>query len=217
MSNVLYVFSPNANVVKGTHAPNTPIVIQAKNVALTDIIPNQFKNSRIKYFDNYVKSCPLHYALCDFPEPFYPKQVANPYVVESYDSEEEDNEGNDEEYQSDDDINSLDNDMVEASDHGMMINSPPRLKNHIHFSSSSPSPPFAEASPPPQAITIPPIAIPICTTATFQEEYSSNFQSIVLSQLSLLVYMNQSLRKRLTKVENYVVSIKHIIALVDDD
>ncbi|CAI9302981.1 unnamed protein product [Lactuca saligna] len=36
-------------------------------------------NLGIEDFFNYVKSCPLLYAFCDFPNPFYPKQVCELY------------------------------------------------------------------------------------------------------------------------------------------
>lgn len=44
MSKVLYVFAPDANVVKGSHAIDTPIVVQEHNVSFLDIIPNQYKD-----------------------------------------------------------------------------------------------------------------------------------------------------------------------------
>ncbi|CAI9281179.1 unnamed protein product [Lactuca saligna] len=134
MSKVLYVFAPNANVFKGPHAPDTPIVVQANNIGFSYIIPNQYKNSAIEDFDNYVKNCPLHYIFCDFPEPFYPKQVymhltqhmddwvAILYIVESSEYDEECGEGNnedekddvdDEEDEFDVDTNTLDADMRE--------------------------------------------------------------------------------------------------------
>ena len=70
MPKALYVFDPNANVTKGPHDPDSPIVIQANNMAFSDVIPNQFKNSWIKDLVNCIKSCPLHYAFCDFSKPF---------------------------------------------------------------------------------------------------------------------------------------------------
>ncbi|CAI9260603.1 unnamed protein product [Lactuca saligna] len=46
----------------------------------------QYGNSEIKEFINYVKSNPLQYALCDFLDPFYPKQVCDFYYSCSVDS-----------------------------------------------------------------------------------------------------------------------------------
>ncbi|CAI9267730.1 unnamed protein product [Lactuca saligna] len=103
-----------------------------------------------------------------------------------------------------------------------MTNSPPRLNQHIHFSSTSTSstnpsaddiihhgssPPEVEtidplihvvssprpASPSPQVATVPPMPIPIQTIATFKGETSSNFQMIMISKISLLVHMTLSL------------------------
>lgn len=76
MSKVIYVFASDDDVVKSPHAPDTPIFVQANNIAFSDIIPNQLKNFGIEIFVNYVKTYPLcYYAFCDFLEPFYPKQV----------------------------------------------------------------------------------------------------------------------------------------------
>ncbi|CAI9279127.1 unnamed protein product [Lactuca saligna] len=70
-------------------------------------------------------------------------------------------------------------------------------------------------SPPPQAETAP------IMTDTFhqdnQGESSSNFETVVLSQLSLIVQLTQSMNKRLTKVERDVDTIKRLMALDDDD
>ena len=63
-------------------------------------------------------------------------------------------------------------------------------------------------SPSHQPVTIPLVAIPIHTSATFQGDYSSNFQMIVLSRLSLLLKMNLSFGKRLNKLESDVTDIK---------
>ncbi|CAI9271293.1 unnamed protein product [Lactuca saligna] len=48
-------------------------------------------------------------------------------------------------------------------------------------------------------------------------ESSSNFQTILLSQLSLLVQISQSLGERLTRVKKDVPDIKCIMTLSDDD
>lgn len=52
------------------------------------------------------------------------------------------------------------------------------------------------ASHSPQAETVPPVSTPIKTTSFHQynyEEFSSNFETVVLSQLSLIVQITQSL------------------------
>ncbi|CAI9289697.1 unnamed protein product [Lactuca saligna] len=72
---IMFAFAPNANVIKGPHAHDSPIIVQANNVAFSNVIPKQFVNSRIKDFINYVKSCHLRYAFCNFPVLFYHKQV----------------------------------------------------------------------------------------------------------------------------------------------
>lgn len=83
----MYEFAPNVNVVKGPHAPDSPIFIQANNVALCDFIPKQFMNSRIEDCVNYVKICPLRYDFCDFSDPFYHKQVFKFYYSLYVDSD----------------------------------------------------------------------------------------------------------------------------------
>ena len=50
-----------------------------------------------------------------------------------------------------------------------------------------------------------------------QEESNSNFQTVVLYQLSLIMHITQSLGKRMTKVERDVADIKRFMALFDDD
>ncbi|CAI9303006.1 unnamed protein product [Lactuca saligna] len=222
MSKVLYVFSHDDNVVKGPHAPDTPIVIQANNVAFSNMIPNQYKNSRIEdmtTMSKYIlfvmhfvifqircilRKCPLFESLYDFlnqkttQKLFLYKNVglqcqpwslhttsnshikdyqcgpidgdihltrcveywvANPYVVESYYFNKEDDEGDEdddavdkeEDVDHEDDESEVDTktsniDMEEASTQGM-TNSPPRLNHHIHFSSTFTSSitPYAEA------------------------------------------------------------------------
>lgn len=42
------MFAPDANAVIGLHAPHTPIVDQADNVAFSDIIPNQLRIQGLK-------------------------------------------------------------------------------------------------------------------------------------------------------------------------
>lgn len=79
ISKVLYKFAPNVNVIKGPYSPNSLIIIQANNLAFSNIILKQFTNSGNEDFINYVKSCTLRYAFPDFPEPFYPKQVCELY------------------------------------------------------------------------------------------------------------------------------------------
>ncbi|CAI9285227.1 unnamed protein product [Lactuca saligna] len=87
MTKSLYKFLPNTNVVKGPHALDSPIIIQANNVAFSDYIPKQFDNSGIEDFFDYVKSCTHRYTFCDFLDPFYPKQVCEFYYFCSVDSD----------------------------------------------------------------------------------------------------------------------------------
>ncbi|CAI9296815.1 unnamed protein product [Lactuca saligna] len=79
MLKLLHEFNPNASIIKGSHTSYFTITIQPTNVAFSDEIPKQFTNSGIEDFVYYVKSCPLRYVLCDFPNPFYPKQVCEFY------------------------------------------------------------------------------------------------------------------------------------------
>ncbi|CAI9275846.1 unnamed protein product [Lactuca saligna] len=80
MSKPLYEFGPNTNIITGPHTPNSIIIIQWNNVEFSDEILKQFANSGIEDFVNYVKSGPLQYAFCDFPDPFCHKQLMNvPY------------------------------------------------------------------------------------------------------------------------------------------
>ena len=92
------------------------------------------------------------------------------------------------------------------------------MKRHIRFSSTSSSTPFADdvvqcgSTPPlvltvdpqiqdeifarltfpsPQAENVPPMPTPIQTTTVYHGESSSNFETILLSQLSLLVKITQ--------------------------
>ena len=61
---------------------------------------------------------------------------------------------------------------------------------------------------------------PIITIAPHQgdqEESSSNFETVVLSQISLIVQLTQSMDKRLTLVERDMATIKRLMALGDDD
>lgn len=81
----LYEFLPNANVIKGPHAHDSPIIVQANNMSFSNFIPKQFLNSGIEDFINYVKSCHLRYAFCNFPVLFYPKQVCEFYYSCSID------------------------------------------------------------------------------------------------------------------------------------
>ena len=66
MSKPLYMFAPSANVIKGPHAPDLPIIIQSTNVVFSDEIPKQFVRLGIKDFINYFKSRPLRYAFCKY-------------------------------------------------------------------------------------------------------------------------------------------------------
>ncbi|CAI9287306.1 unnamed protein product [Lactuca saligna] len=86
MSKALFEFSPNANVVKGPHTHDSPIVIQANNRTFYDVIPKYFVNSGIKDFINYVKSYSLRYVFYDFPHIFYPNKVCEFYYSCSFDS-----------------------------------------------------------------------------------------------------------------------------------
>ncbi|KAL7587603.1 hypothetical protein Lser_V15G38004 [Lactuca serriola] len=86
MSNPLYEFAPSANTIKGPHAFDTTIIIQSKNVAFYDEIPKQFVNSGIEDFVKFFKSGPLWYVVCNFPNPFYPKQVCEFYYTCSVDT-----------------------------------------------------------------------------------------------------------------------------------
>ncbi|CAI9268605.1 unnamed protein product [Lactuca saligna] len=233
MSKPLYEFGPNVNVVKGPHAHDFPIIIQANNVEFSDYIPKHFMNSG-KDFVDYVKSFPLRYPLCDFLEPFYPKQdakwIVNTYIIQSSDSEEGDDEvdseeGVDEE-ETDNEKDELSTDKGEVFVQGM--NSPPRMNKHIRFLSTSSSTPFTDdvlqrgstphfvettepliqdvisprtTSPHQQVETVPPMPTHIQTATIYQGESSSNFDTTVLSQFSLLVKTTQSLGERLSKVE----------------
>lgn len=57
----------------------------------------------------------------------------------------------------------------------------------------------------------------IKTPTFYQWESSSNFQTTMLSQLSLLVKLTQSMGERLTNVEKDVADLKHFMILGDDD
>ncbi|CAI9274151.1 unnamed protein product [Lactuca saligna] len=75
-------------------------------------------------------------------------------------------------------------------------------------------------SPSPQVEIVPPLLTPIKTVAFHQddqEESNSNFQIVVLSQVSVIVKITQSLEKRLTKAKKDVADMKRLIALVDID
>lgn len=69
----------------------------------------------------------------------------------------------------------------------------------------------------PQAENVPPMPTLIKTPTFYQWESSSNFQTTVLSQLSLLVKLTQSMGERLTNVEKDVADLKHFMILGDDD
>ncbi|CAI9285085.1 unnamed protein product [Lactuca saligna] len=229
MSKVLYEFSPNTNVVKGPHAPDSPIVIQAYNVTFSDVISKQFMNSGIKDFINYVKSFPLRYAFYNFVDPFYPKQFTScdpskytlrqcfgvgwKYLSRVIEDDDENNdEDNEEGVDDEEEANELATDKGEAFVHGM--NSPPILNKHIRLCSTSSSttstndivqrgssPPKIEPTDPliqdvtsqrsmshsPQAATAPPMLMHIQTASFYQGESSSNFQTTMIFQLSLLV------------------------------
>ncbi|XP_023770756.1 uncharacterized protein LOC111919426 [Lactuca sativa] len=123
------------------------------------------------------------------------------------------------------------------------LNSPPRLNKHIRFRSTSSTtaandtvqcgstPPQMEdtdpliqdvtsrrsTSPSPQAAIAPPMLTCIQTASFYQGESSSNFQTTMLFQVSLLVQITQSLGERLTIVEKDVADMKFFMILADDD
>ncbi|CAI9293507.1 unnamed protein product [Lactuca saligna] len=89
MPKPFYELSPNVDVVKGPYAPDSLIIIQANNMAFSDEISQQFTNSRIEDFIDYVKSFPIRYAFCNFQCSFYPKQVCEFYYSCSSDSDDQ--------------------------------------------------------------------------------------------------------------------------------
>lgn len=71
---------------QGSTYPDTPIAIQANNVAYSNTIPPQHQNSSIEHFVEYLKCFPLRYALSDIPNPFFSKQVHDLYYSCSFDA-----------------------------------------------------------------------------------------------------------------------------------
>ncbi|CAI9282313.1 unnamed protein product [Lactuca saligna] len=117
MSKPLYEFAHNEHVVKGPHAPDLPVTIQSTNVVFSDEIPKQIIKLGIEDFINYVKSFLLQYAFwcveshgIIIPIPSLSSKIINvapiqvnlpitmrmqkwiekPYVVESYEFEDDD-------------------------------------------------------------------------------------------------------------------------------
>ncbi|CAI9291257.1 unnamed protein product [Lactuca saligna] len=75
-------------------------------------------------------------------------------------------------------------------------------------------------SPSPQAETVPPMPTPITNIFLHHGDWgesSSNFETDVLSQLSLIVQLTQLMDKILNKVERGVAIMKRLMALEDDD
>lgn len=75
MAPVLFAYVLATNVVKAPNTLVSPIVIKVNNVPFIDTIPLQHQDSVIEDFVEYLKCCPLRYALSDIPDPFFPKQV----------------------------------------------------------------------------------------------------------------------------------------------
>ncbi|CAI9290132.1 unnamed protein product [Lactuca saligna] len=96
------------------------------------------------------------------------KWIDKPYLVESFDSEEEDED---------------DNDVVQrGSNPPLVVTAEPLIQDEISARLAFPSP-LVE--------NVPPMLKPIQTTTLYHGESTSNFEKIILSQLSLLVKITQ--------------------------
>ncbi|CAI9301771.1 unnamed protein product [Lactuca saligna] len=164
----VYKFAPSANISKGPHALESTIIIQSKSVAFSDEIPKQFVNLGNKDFVDYVKIDPLRYAFCNFPDPFYPKEVCEFYYTCSIDTFS----------------GTITGTIGDGRYRGTIdALTPPTTEttNPLIQDVNSPKP----TSPPPQAESVPIMTAPLHQDN--QGESNSNFETVVLSQLSLIV------------------------------
>ncbi|CAI9302389.1 unnamed protein product [Lactuca saligna] len=72
---LLFDFILAGNLIKDPNTPETPIIVQANNVAFSDTIAPQHQGLGLEDFVNFFMRLLLHCPLSNVPKPFFQKQV----------------------------------------------------------------------------------------------------------------------------------------------
>lgn len=81
----LFTYVPIIGAHKDKNTPSTLIMINATNVAFSDVIPPKYRKIGLESFVEFLKGHPLRYTLADCVDLFFPYHVCELYYTYTYD------------------------------------------------------------------------------------------------------------------------------------